>query len=104
MRTITATELQQYLQDNKPVLLDVREPSEHEICQIDNSLLIPMGDITARIQELDEEDEIICICHHGMRSLQVAMYLESQGFGNMVNLTGGIEAWACEAQPDMPRY
>lgn len=104
MRTITATELHVYLQNKKPVLLDVREPAEHEICQIDNSLLIPMGDITSRIQELDEEDEIICICHHGMRSLQVAMYLESQGFGNMVNLTGGIEAWACEAQPGMPRY
>lgn len=104
MRTITATELQQHLQDKQPVLLDVREPAEYEICQIDNALLIPMGEITSRIQELDEEDEIVCICHHGMRSLQVAMYLESQGFSNMVNLTGGIEAWACEVQPDMPRY
>lgn len=104
MRTITAIELQQYLVDHSPVLLDVREPFEHEICHIDNSLLIPMGEVTTRLQELDEDDEIICICHHGMRSLQVAMYLESQGFGNMVNLTGGIEAWGSTVQPDMPRY
>lgn len=104
MRTITPAELQQHLQTSTPVLLDVREPAEYEICTIENSVLIPMGEITARIQELDEEDEIVCICHHGMRSMQVAMYLESQGFTNTVNLSGGIEAWACDVQPDMPRY
>lgn len=104
MRTITATELKQYLTDHQPVLLDVREPAEYAICQIEGSILIPMGEITSRIQELDEDDEIICICHHGMRSMQVAMYLESQGFANTVNLTGGIDAWANEVAPDMNRY
>ena len=104
MRTISATELNLYLNDNQPVLLDVRELVEYEICHIDKTTLIPMGEISSRIQELDEDDEIICICHHGMRSLQVAMYLESQGFSNMVNLNGGIEAWACEVDRDMPRY
>ena len=104
MRSITSTELHEYLQDNNPVLLDVREPAEHAICQIEGSLLIPMGEITSRIQELDEDDEIVCICHHGMRSMQVAMYLESQGFGNMVNLTGGIDDWAQTVAPAMNRY
>ncbi len=104
MQTISATELSLYLNENKPMLLDVREPTEYEICRIDNSTLIPMGEITSRIQELDEDDEIICICHHGMRSLQVAMYLESQGFSNMVNLNGGIEAWASDVDKDMPHY
>lgn len=104
MRTLTAPELYDYLQKQKPVLLDVREPEEHAICQLDGSLLIPMGEITSRLQELDEDDEIICICHHGMRSMQVAMYLESQGFSNTVNLTGGIDAWAIEVDPNMNRY
>lgn len=104
MRTITPVELHNYLQDQHPVLLDVREPAEYDICHIDGSVLIPMGEITSRIQELEEDDEIICICHHGMRSMQVAMYLESQGFSNMVNLTGGIDAWAIEVAPEMSRY
>jgi len=104
MRTILASELSDYLQETQPILLDVREASEYDICHIKNSTLIPMGEITSRLQELDEDDEIICICHHGMRSMQVAVYLESQGFVNVVNLTGGIDAWSVSVDPDMPRY
>ena len=104
MQTITPFELYEYLQDHQPILLDVREPEEFAICHIENSLLIPMGEISSRIQELDEDDEIICICHHGMRSMQVAMYLQSQGFNKLINLTGGIEAWAANVDPNMQRY
>ncbi len=104
MRRITAPELHHHLQTQQPVLLDVREPAEHAICQLPNSLLIPMGDISSRLQELDEDDEIICICHHGMRSLQVAAYLEHQGFTNVVNLSGGLDAWATQVDTALPRY
>jgi rhodanese-related sulfurtransferase len=104
MRTITASDLYTHLQSASPVLLDVREPAEYEICHIPNSTLIPMGEITSRIQELDEDDEIVCICHHGMRSMQVAMYLENQGFHNVVNLTGGVDAWSNDVDASMPRY
>lgn len=104
MRTISAAELSQYLQDKQPVLLDVREPAEYAICQISGSTLIPMSEITSRFMELDEDDEIICICHHGMRSMQVGLYLEGQGFNNVVNLTGGIDAWATDVDPSMQRY
>ena len=86
------------------VLLDVREPGEYQICHIDSSVHIPMGEIPNRLQELDEDQEIIVICHHGMRSMQVAMYLESHGFPNVSNLQGGIDAWAVDVDPKMSRY
>ncbi|EDY86233.1 rhodanese domain protein [gamma proteobacterium HTCC5015] len=104
MKTITATELSQYLQDNQPVLLDVREPSEHAICTIPGSTLMPMSTIVQRIDELDKQAEIICICHHGMRSMQVAQHLSQHGFENVVNLTGGVDAWALTVNHSMPRY
>ncbi|MGM0564580.1 MAG: rhodanese-like domain-containing protein [Pseudomonadota bacterium] len=104
MKHITATELSQYLQDNTPVLLDVREPFEHAICAIPDSLLMPMGQVAERIGELDKEADIVCICHHGMRSLQVAQHLEHHGFQRVTNLSGGVEAWAQEVDPSMQRY
>jgi rhodanese-related sulfurtransferase len=106
MRDISPAELQAYLKtaDPKPVLLDVREPQEYACCRIEGSLHIPMNDIPARLGELDPAREIIVICHHGMRSQSVADYLIRQNFGNVANLRGGIDAWAIQADPNMPRY
>jgi rhodanese-related sulfurtransferase len=106
MKQITAPDLHAHLQsaDPKPLLLDVREPREFEYCHIEGSLHIPMNDVPARLAELDPEREIICICHHGMRSASVGGYLERQGFRNVVNLVGGVEAWATLVDHDMPRY
>lgn len=106
MQQITPTELKDYLEksDDKPLLLDVREPMEYQFCHMAGSRLIPMGQIPFKIGELDPDQATVVICHHGIRSLQVAHYLSQQGFRNVLNLQGGIDAWAIEVEPTMPRY
>ncbi len=107
MRQITATQLHTQLtadSDAPPVLLDVREPHEFAYCHIEGSLNLPMNTIPARLAELDPDATLITICHHGMRSAAVADFLIGRGFVNVINLTGGIHAWALEVDPDMPRY
>jgi rhodanese-related sulfurtransferase len=85
-------------------LVDVREAWEFDTARIDGSVLIPMGEVAARIGELDRGSEIVVICHHGGRSLQVAAFLERSGFSGVHNLTGGIDAWARSIDPSMPTY
>jgi rhodanese-related sulfurtransferase len=106
MRDISPLELRSYLEtaNPKPLLLDVREPQEYAHCHIESSIHIPMNDIPYRLAELDPAQEIVVICHHGMRSRMVGDYLERQGFSDIANLRGGIDAWAREVAPDMPRY
>jgi len=86
------------------LLLDVREPWEFDICHIENSVLIPMGTIPNKLDELNKAQEIVVICHHGVRSRQTAMFLEHNGFSNIINLTGGIDAWAQEIDNTMSKY
>ena len=107
MTQITPQLLQQWLADTErkpPLLLDVREPWEYQTCRIEGSTLAPMNTIPARVQELDPDTETVVICHHGARSLQVALFLERNGFSNLYNLQGGINAWADQVEPTMPRY
>ncbi len=106
MREFSATQLRDYLtsDSNNPLLLDVREPWEFQVCRIDGSQLIPMGQIPASLQALDPQREIVVICHHGIRSRQVAMYLEYQGFANVINLAGGVDAWARDVDRRMATY
>jgi rhodanese-related sulfurtransferase len=106
MLEITPIELKEYLSvaDPPPLLLDVRETAEYDICHIAGSRLIPMNQIPETHQTLDPEREIIVICHHGMRSARVANYLQQIGFSKVFNLAGGIHAWACEVDPAMPTY
>jgi rhodanese-related sulfurtransferase len=106
MRHMTARELQTYLEQTpeKPFLLDVREPWEFQHCHIEGSELIPMGQIPSAHQALDADRETVVICHHGIRSRHVAMFLENQGFTNLINLSGGVAAWAREVDPHMPTY
>ncbi len=85
-------------------LLDVREPFEYEIAALANSILMPMQQIPERIAELDKAQATVVICHHGMRSQQVAYFLDQQGFTNVYNLTGGINAWADACDPEMTVY
>jgi rhodanese-related sulfurtransferase len=87
-----------------PLLLDVREPWEFDICRIDGSRLLPMHRIVADLGELDPERETVVICHHGVRSRRVALYMEHQGFSRVINLQGGVDAWAQEVDRDMPLY
>jgi rhodanese-related sulfurtransferase len=107
MQQITAAQLAEWLRDesrSKPFLLDVREPWEFETCKIEGSQSLPMRSIPQRIAELDSAAEIVAICHHGMRSMQVAAVLEQNGFGKLYNLQGGVAAWAAQVDPKMPTY
>jgi rhodanese-related sulfurtransferase len=88
---------------DKSLILDVREPWEIATASIAGTLNIPMGEIPSRLAELDPDRETIVICHHGVRSAQVAMYLARNGFDHVLNLTGGIDAWS-EIDPAVPRY
>lgn len=106
MQQLPVQQLKQWLDEtgNAPLIIDVREPWEHGICRIEPSTLIPMGQIPARLEELDQEKEIIVLCHHGIRSMQVCRFLAHHGFTNLYNVYGGIEAWAREVDPFMEQY
>ena len=89
----------------KPVLVDVRELWEFNTAHIENSLLMPMGDVPSRAHaELDPDAPIVVLCHHGQRSLSVAMWLRNQGFDHAQSLAGGIDAWSRLIDPTIPRY
>jgi rhodanese-related sulfurtransferase len=107
MERITAGELAAWLADErraKPVLLDVREPWEYEKARINGATLIPMREVPSRLGQIDEGKEVVAICHHGGRSMQVAMFLEKQGFKRVHNLVGGIDAWSRTVDPAIPLY
>jgi rhodanese-related sulfurtransferase len=104
---ITPSDLASRLGDGKPaelILLDVREPWEHATAKIEGSLLMPMGQVAARVQELDPDAHIVTICHAGMRSLNVAIWLRNEGLDKVQSLRGGIDAWSREIDPKVPRY
>ncbi len=87
-----------------PTLLDVREGWEFDIVHLPGSVLMPLARIGARLGELDAEAPVVVICHHGVRSRAAAKLLERHGFANVINLKGGIDAWAREIDPAMPTY
>ena len=91
-----------------PLVLDVREPAELRIASVkpDGFVLIamPMNEIPQRLAELNPNAPIACLCHHGIRSNQVARFLASRGFGQVVNIAGGTEAWSDELDTSLPRY
>lgn len=106
MRELSAQELKAHLEtcDQQPLLLDVRQPWEFEVCKIENSVLLPMSQITAKYDSLDFDRETVVICHHGIRSRRVGRYLEEAGFSNIINLSGGVAQWAQTVDKDMPTY
>jgi rhodanese-related sulfurtransferase len=103
---ITPDELKQRLDaGDKLTVLDVREPWEHETAHIANSKLIPMDQIPTRAnQELDPEDHIVVVCHHGIRSANVAAWLQQQGFEKVQSLRGGVDRWSRTIDPNVPIY
>ena len=107
MRQIRPAELKDWLDDprrEKPLLLDVREPWEFERCHLEGAELLPMASIPSRYGQIDPERQVVVICHHGVRSFHVARFLEHNGFTNVINLTGGVDAWAKEVDPKMAVY
>jgi len=107
MTPLSVNELQRWLTDparEAPVVLDVREPWEVARAALPDALLIPMNQIPARVNDFDDDKPVVCVCHHGARSLQVALFLEKQGLKDVYNLTGGIDAWSTLIDPTVPRY
>jgi molybdopterin/thiamine biosynthesis adenylyltransferase/rhodanese-related sulfurtransferase len=102
---ITVEELKaRWDRGDRPFLLDVREVVEHELVRLDGDVLIPLGELVARQQELDPDREIVVYCHHGNRSGRATAYLRHNGFPHARNLRGGIEEWAMKIDPSLPRY
>ncbi len=105
MREITPVELKAKQDAGEPfVLVDVREPYEYEIAKIPGSILIPLGEIERRAEELPDDQEIVLQCRSGMRSAQALGVLQSKGFTNLANLKGGILAWSDTVDPSVPKY
>jgi rhodanese-related sulfurtransferase len=101
---MSALRLATHLKNADPLLLDVREPWEFDICHIEGSINMPMAQVPQRLDELQAKDEIVVICHHGIRSQQVIWFLRQQALENLVNLDGGVDAWARTVNADMPVY
>ncbi|HET7101553.1 MAG TPA: rhodanese-like domain-containing protein, partial [Terriglobia bacterium] len=102
---ITPVELSSEMEGpNPPVLIDVREPHEFDICRIPGSKLIPLGEVAARMNELNSADEIVVHCRSGARSAQAVNFLMKAGFRKIKNLKGGILAWSDDVDPSVPKY
>lgn len=107
MRNLSPAELAAWLDDPArpdPVLLDVREPWEFQTCHLPGARLVPMRELPSCLGELDPAADVVAVCHHGARSLQVAHFLVRQGFARVHNLAGGVDAWARTIDPGMPTY
>jgi rhodanese-related sulfurtransferase len=107
LKQITPSELAAWLSDAgraPPQLLDVREPWEWQTARIEGAKHIPMGEVPARAAELDSARPVVAVCHHGGRSMQVAMFLEKNGFAEVHNLQGGVDAWSRTVDPAVPLY
>jgi rhodanese-related sulfurtransferase len=104
---LTVNELADWLADPsraRPVLLDVREPWETDICRITGAQLTPLQQVPQAVAALDPQVPVVCICHHGTRSAHAALFLQRQGVDQVFNLAGGIDAWARQVDRAMPTY
>lgn len=107
MQHINPPELAQWLADERrprPLLLDVRQPWEYQLCHLGDAVLVPLHTLPDAAGQLDTQRPIVCICHHGVRSRQAAAFLEQQGFTDVTNLSGGIDAWSDQVDPAVPKY
>ena len=107
MKQIHPPELAAWLSDagrEQPVLLDVREPWEFERARIQGAQLVPMREVAGRLDEIDPAKPVVAICHHGGRSMQIALFLEKAGYNNVHNLVGGVDAWSRTVDPAIPLY
>ncbi|HZG51544.1 MAG TPA: rhodanese-like domain-containing protein [Pyrinomonadaceae bacterium] len=104
-KTITPSEFASRAASGEHVrLIDVREPEEFELARVEGAELLPLSRFQEWAGALDAGEEIVVMCHHGIRSAQVCAYLAAQGFTKMVNLAGGIERWSWEVDRSVPRY
>jgi rhodanese-related sulfurtransferase len=102
---ISPAEAAQILREKGAKLVDVREPWEFATTHIEGSVPIPMGEVPTRAQkELDVDERLVIVCHHGVRSMNVTAWLRRQGFEKAQSLRGGIDAWSVEVDPAVARY
>lgn len=102
---VTVAEAAELLKsDQPPALVDVREPEEWELVHLEGSRLITQELIEEMMSDWKRDTPILCYCHHGIRSLQATHFFRNQGFTNVRSVRGGIEAWAVEIDPSLPRY
>lgn len=105
MKQLPVTDVAQWAAEaGTPLLLDVREPWEWQTARIEGARHIPMRELPARLGELDPGRAVVAVCHHGARSMQVAMFLERNGFAEVHNLQGGVDAWSRAVDPAVPLY
>jgi rhodanese-related sulfurtransferase len=107
MHQITSQELAEWLADENrpnPQLLDVREPWEFEMGHIQSAMPIPMHTVPVRLNDIQPDEPVVCICHHGGRSMQVAMFLQSRGYSTIYNLSGGMDVWSQVVDTSIRRY
>jgi rhodanese-related sulfurtransferase len=103
--TITPNELKTRLdRGDQLVLLDVREQWEFDLAKLKGSTLVPLATLPQALSNLNRDAEIVAICHHGMRSADATNFLLQQGFSNVKNLVGGIDAWSVQVDRSVPRY
>jgi rhodanese-related sulfurtransferase len=102
---ISPSETAALIQEGKARIIDVREPWEFSTAHIEGSLLMPMAEVASRAhQELDPDERLVVVCHLGVRSLNVTVWLRNQGFEHVQSLRGGIDAWSTGVDPAVPRY
>ncbi len=102
---ISAADAAQLLKEKQARLIDVREPWEFQTAHVEGSVPMPMGDVPSRAhQELDPDERLVVMCHAGVRSMNVTVWLRNQGFENVQSMRGGIDAWSAEVDPQVPRY
>lgn len=102
---IDVTELAAWRADGTECcVLDVREGPELAVCRLDGTLDIPMSELAGRVGEIPGDRPVVVMCHHGGRSAQVVQWLSARGMDNVINLRGGIDAWARQVDPTMGRY
>lgn len=105
VKSISVKELSEYINSGKKIpIIDVREQFEWEICRIEGTKNIPMSRLTESIEHMPSDESTVIMCHHGVRSLNVIHYLETKGYDKLINLEGGIHAWALEVDRGMAKY
>jgi rhodanese-related sulfurtransferase len=105
IKNISVQDLSGIIKSNKGLhIIDVRETFEWDICRIEGTTNIPMSELIECIEKIPQQEKTVIMCHHGVRSLNVIHYLETKGFHRLINLEGGIDAWAIEIDKSMNRY
>lgn len=105
IKNISVQDLSGIIKSNKGIhIIDVRETFEWDICRIEGTTNIPMSELIECIEKIPQQEKTVIMCHHGVRSLNVIHYLETKGFHRLINLEGGIDAWAIEIDKSMNRY